>query len=138
MTEAEAVARASAEAMWADDAASRGMGMALDAVGPGHAVLSMTIAPVMLNGLGLCHGGFIFSLADSAMAFASNSRGQAAVAQHCSVTFVRPGRRGERLVAEATERSRHGRSGIYDVRVTGQDGTTVAEFRGHTVIMAKR
>jgi len=124
--------------MWADDAASRGMGMSLDAVGPGRAVLSMTIADTMLNGLGVCHGGFIFSLADSAMAFASNSHGAAAVAQHCSVTFVRPGRGGERLIAEATERSRQGRNGIYDVRVTGEDGTAVAEFRGHTVVVGKR
>ncbi|MBS0560622.1 MAG: hydroxyphenylacetyl-CoA thioesterase PaaI [Proteobacteria bacterium] len=136
--DADTVARTSADAMWAEDGASRGMGMSLDAVGPGRAVLSMTVRADMVNGLGLCHGGYIFSLADSAMAFASNSHGQAAVAQHCGVTFIRPGRAGERLTAEATERGRHGRQGIYDVRVTGEDGTPVAEFRGHTVTMGKR
>ena len=129
---AEATARASADAMWAQDGASRGLGMSLDDVGPGRAAVSMTVAETMLNGHGLCHGGFIFSLADSAMAFASNSHGAAAVAQHCTITFLRPGRRGERLTAEAVERGRHGRSGLYHVCITGDDGSVVAEFRGHT------
>ncbi len=103
MTDPDAVARAAADAMWADDAASRGLGMVIDSVGPGRAVLSMTVADSMVNGHGMCHGGFIFSLADSAFAFACNSHGDAAVAQHCAITFLRPGRRGERLTAEATE-----------------------------------
>jgi acyl-CoA thioesterase len=132
LTNAEARAHNGAEAMWADDAASRGLGMALDSVGPGRAVMSMTVADGMVNGHGMCHGGFIFTLADSAFAFACNSHGPAAVAQHCAITFIRPGRRGERLTAEAVERVSHGRSGLYDVRVTGEDGTVVAEMRGHS------
>jgi acyl-CoA thioesterase len=127
-----ALARAAAEAMWAEDQASSGLGMRLDAVGPGNATLSMTITEGMVNGHGICHGGFIFALADSAMAFASNSHGERAVAQHCAVTFLRPGRLGEELRADAAERARAARSGIYDVRVTGAEGDVVAEFRGHT------
>ena len=93
---------------------------------------AVTVTEAMVNGHGICHGGFIFSLADSAMAFASNSYGEPALAQHCAVTFLRPGRLGETLSAEAVERARQRRSGIYDVRVSGPDGSVVAEFRGHT------
>ncbi|MDE2581291.1 MAG: hydroxyphenylacetyl-CoA thioesterase PaaI [Rhodospirillales bacterium] len=126
----DALARACAKAMWADDRASPGLGMTLESVGAGRAVLSMTVADSMVNGHGICHGGFIFTLADSAFAFACNSHGDRAVAQHCAITFLRPGRRGETLRAEAVERIRTGRSGITDVRVTGTDGTVVAELRG--------
>ena len=126
------LARACGDAMWADDHASRGLGMALDFVAPGKSRLSMTVAESMVNGLGMCHGGFILTLADSAMAFASNAHGDHAVAQHIAVTYVRPGHLGERLAATAEERLRTGRSGMYDVRVTGGDGTVVAEMRGHT------
>ena len=106
--------------------------MALEHVAAGQARLSMVVRSDMVNGLGLCHGGIIFSLADSTMAFASNAYGAHAVAQHAGVTFIRPGRLGETLTAVAEERSRSGRSGIYDVRVTGSsDGSVVAEFRGH-------
>jgi acyl-CoA thioesterase len=138
MTDPDALARAAADAMWAEDEASRGLGMALDTVGPGRAVLSMTVTPSMVNGHGMCHGGFIFTLADSAFAFACNSHGDAAVAQHCAITFVRPGRSGERLTAEAVERVRAGRGGIYDVRVTGEDGTVVAELRGHSRLVRRK
>ncbi len=127
-----ALARAVAEAMWAEDRASASLGMRIEEVGPGRTVLSMIVAERMVNGHGMCHGGFIFALADSAMAFASNSHGQRAVAQHCAVTFLRPGRLGETLRAEAAERARAHRSAIYDVRVTGAEGDAVAEFRGHT------
>jgi acyl-CoA thioesterase len=132
MTDADRLARACAEIMWRDDAASRGLGMTLDHVSAGRAHLSMMVRPEMVNGHGLCHGGFIFALADSAMAFASNGHGERAVAHHSEITYVRPGRLGETLAAAAEERVRSGRSGIYDVRVTGEDGTIVAEFRGHT------
>jgi acyl-CoA thioesterase len=125
-------ARARAEAMWAEDRASSGLGMRLDEVAPGRARLSMTVAEAMTNGHGICHGGFIFALADSAMAFAVNPRGEPAVAQHAAITFVRPARVGEVLVAEAVERMHAGRSGMYDVRVCTADGELVAEFRGHT------
>jgi acyl-CoA thioesterase len=129
-TDPDALARACAAAMWAEDRASPGLGMRLEEVGPGRAVLSMTIAETMVNGHGICHGGFIFTLADSAFAFACNSHGERAVAQHCAISFLRPGRSGESLRAEAVERIRNGRSGITDVRVTGADGDVVAELRG--------
>ncbi len=118
--------------MWAEDSASKGLGMRLEDVGPGRARLSLVVTEAMVNGHGICHGGFIFSLADSVMAFACNSYGEHAVAQHCAITFVRPGRLGETLTAEAVERTRSGRSGIYDVRVSGAGGDVVAEFRGHS------
>jgi acyl-CoA thioesterase len=126
------IVRARAEAMWAEDRASVGLGMRLDEVAPGRARVSMPIGEAMANGHGICHGGFIFALADSAMAFAANPRGEAAVAQHAAITFVRPGRVGEVLVAEAAERMHAGRSGMYDVRVRTEHGELIAEFRGHT------
>lgn len=127
----QATAQACADRMWAGDAASRGMGMTLDHVAPGAARLSMAVAAHMLNGHGTCHGGFIFALADSAFAFACNTDGMASVASHCAVTFLRPARVGDRLVADAAERNRAGRSGIYDVQVTC-GAEVVAEFRGHS------
>jgi acyl-CoA thioesterase len=126
------IARACADAMWAQDAASRGLGMELVAIEPGVAVLAMSIKDAMVNGHGVCHGGYIFALADSAMAFASNTHNQPALAQHCSISFVASARRGDRLVARATERMRAGRSGIYDVTITREEGFVIAEFRGHT------
>ena len=132
---ADQLARDCAEAMWASDSASRALGMEILDVGPGRATLAMTIREDMTNGHGMCHGGFIFLLADSAFAFACNSYNENAVAQHCSVTFIRPGKRGDRLTAVATERSRTGRNGIYDITVTGGDGKAVAEFRGHSRVI---
>ncbi len=126
------VVQARADAMWAADRASSGLGMRLDEVVDGRARLSMTITEAMANGHGICHGGFIFALADSAMAFVANPRGEAAVAHHAAITFVRPGRIGDVLVAECVERMHAGRSGMYDVRVCTAEGELVAEFRGHT------
>ena len=85
-----------------------------------------------VNGHNICHGGFIFTLSDSAFAFACNTYNQRTVAQHCAVTFLVAGKLGDRLTARATERHRAGRSGIYDITVTRQDGTVIAEFRGHS------
>jgi acyl-CoA thioesterase len=133
-----ALARARAEAMWAADRATAGLGMRLEEVAPGRARLSMTITEAMTNGHGICHGGFIFALADSAMAFAANPRGEPAVAQHAAITFIRPGRVGEVLVAESVERMHAGRSGMYDVRVCTAGGELVAEFRGHTRTIRSR
>jgi acyl-CoA thioesterase len=130
--EAEALARACADAMWADDAATRGLGMELISVEPGRSVLAMTVTSAMVNGHNLCHGGFIFTLADSAFAFACNTYNRRTVAQHCAITFVTAGRLGDRLTARAVERHRSGRSGIYDITVTREDGTVIAEFRGHS------
>ncbi len=132
------MARACAEAMLREDKATHGLGIALDNVGPGTARMSMTVRPDMVNGHGICHGGFIFTLADSTFAFACNAYGDRAVAHHNEITFVRPGRLGETLTATAEERVRAGRSGIYDVRVTGADGGVVAEMRGHSRLAGGR
>ena len=130
--DAPELARACADAMWTDDAASRGLGMQIVAVEPGHAVLAMTVEKRMVNGHDLCHGGYIFMLADSAFAFACNTHNQRTVAQQCAVTFINPARLGDRLVANAVERQRVGRSGVYDVTVTRDEGYIIAEFRGHS------
>lgn len=128
----EEVAEASAKAMWNGDSASQRLNMRLDHIAPGEATLSMTITAEMSNGHGNCHGGYLFTLADSAFAFACNSYNQVAVAQHCSITYLMPGRIGDRLTATAKEISRRGRSGIYDIRLTNQSGDHIAEFRGHS------
>jgi len=125
------MARACADAMWKDDDASQGLGMEIVHVSAGQATLSMTIKPHMVNGHGIAHGGFIFLLADSTFAFACNSRNERAVAAHCDISFIRPGKLGDRLVAVAREISRSGRSGIYDVTVSTGD-VVIAEFRGHS------
>ena len=127
---AEEIARRRAEAMWSKDAASKWLGAALDDVGPGTARMSMTVEKHHTNGHDICHGGYIFTLADSAFAFACNSYNRIVVAQHNVITFIAPGKRGDRLTADAREVARYGRSGIYDVRVTDQDGRLIAEFRG--------
>jgi acyl-CoA thioesterase len=129
------LARACAEAMWAEDDASKGLGMEIVDVGPGRATLAMTVKPHMVNGQRIAHGGFIFLLADSTFAFACNSRNERAVAAQCDITFIRPGKLGDRLVATAREISRSGRSGIYDIRVTADD-VVIAEFRGHSRTIA--
>ena len=125
-------ARKSAAAMWADDNASPWFGMELVEVSEGHATLALTVQPQHANGHGICHGGVTFSLADSAFAFACNSRNQNTVAQTNTITYVAPGRIGDRLTATAREISLTGRSGIYDVTVTNQTGTVIAEFRGNS------
>jgi acyl-CoA thioesterase len=125
------LARACADAMWKEDDASKGLGIEILEVGPGRATLTMTVRPEMVNGQRIAHGGFIFTLADSAFAFACNSRNDRAVAAQGSITFLRPGKLGDKLVAAAREISRNGRSGIYDVRVTAGE-TVIAEFRGHS------
>jgi acyl-CoA thioesterase len=120
-----------AAAMWAGDRASQGLGMEIVEVAAGAATLAMTVTAAMANGHGIAHGGFIFALADSAFAFACNSHGEQAVAQHCAITYLKPGRVGDRLIASAREVSRQGRSGIYDVSVS-VNGEAIAEFRGHS------
>lgn len=125
------LARACAEAMWKDDHASRGLGMEILDVRAGKATMAMTVKPHMVNGQGIAHGGFIFTLADSAFAFACNSHNERVVAAQGNITFVRPGKLGDRLVATAREISRSGRSGIYDVSVAVDD-IVIAEFRGHS------
>jgi acyl-CoA thioesterase len=127
----DALARACAEAMWKDDDASQSLGMEILDVKAGQATLAMTIKQHMVNGHGIAHGGFIFLLADSTFAFACNSRNERAVAAQCNISFIKPGKLGDRLLATAKEISWTGRSGIYDVRVT-VDGIAIAELRGHS------
>ena len=129
------LARACAEAMWREDDASKGLGMAIVDVRAGLAILSMTIQPHMVNGQRIAHGGFIFTLADSAFAFACNSHNERVVAAQCSISFIRPGKLGDQLIATAREISRSGRSGIYDVRVTVGRRPSIAEFRGHSRVI---
>jgi len=126
------LAKACAQSMWSTDNASKALGMTLDEVRSGYARLSMFVRDDMLNGQGMAHGGLMFTLADSTFAFACNTYNQFTVAQHCSVTFLAPGKPGDTLTATATERQRAGRSGIYDVTITNQHGQAIAEFRGHS------
>ncbi len=128
---ADDLARACADAMWKEDDASKGLGMEIVEIRPGQAVMAMTVRPDMVNGQRIAHGGFIFTLADSAFAFACNSHNERVVAAQGHITFIRPGKLGDRLIATAREVSRNGRSGIYDVRVTVDD-EVIAEFRGHS------
>lgn len=126
------LAKACAETMWSNDDASRGLGMEIVRIAQGEAVLSMTVRADMLNGQKICHGGFMFTLADSAFAFACNGYNQFTVAQRCSIDFLAPVFEGDLLTAYAEERTRKGRSGIYDVRVKNQRGEVVAEMRGNS------
>ncbi|WP_200949206.1 hydroxyphenylacetyl-CoA thioesterase PaaI [Phycicoccus sp. Soil748] len=120
-------------AMWADDRASRDLGMEATTVEVDHAVVRMTVTDSMVNGHAIAHGGFIFTLADSAFALACNSRGQLTVAAGADVAFVTSARLGDVLVADARQRTTYGRSGITDVTVTREsDGAVVAEFRGRS------
>jgi acyl-CoA thioesterase len=125
------VARRCAKQMWADDVASQGLGMEIVEVAPGRAVLQMKVRTDMANGHGIAHGGLIFTLADSAFAFACNSHNRRTVAQGADIAFVAPVHAGDVLVADAEERWREGRNGIYDVTVRRGD-RVVAEFRGRS------
>ena len=127
-----ALVRRLAEVMIDADGVMPALGIALDDVGPGTATVSMTASPMMVNGVGSVHGGFIFVLADCAFAIACNSHGMTSVARSCEIEFIRPARRGDRLVATATERRRFARGGIYDVTVELAGGELIAEFRGHS------
>lgn len=131
MDEPTEIARRSAAAMERADAAARGAGVRLVDVGPGSAAVALTVAEQHLNGHGICHGGYVFLLADAALAYASNSHGVSAVAAGADITFLRPGALGEELVATAVERALAGRSGLYDVTVRA-GGAVIAEFRGRT------
>lgn len=147
----EDLARRCAEVMWSDDAASRGLGMHLDSVSPGLARVNMRVVESMVNGHGTCHGGFVAALADSAFAFACNTYDDATVAAGFDIVFVTAAHLGDELVADAVERVRRGRSGVYDVTVTRTSGASsgpgevsrpgepaiVAEFRGRSRSLGK-
>ena len=126
----QALAEDCAAAMWAEDRASAGLGMRIARVAPGEAELTMEVEPRMVNGHGVCHGGFIFALADSAFAFACNSFNRRAVAQSNTITYLRPAKLGQLLTARAARAAEAGRSGVYDVMVTDGEGRAVAAFRG--------
>lgn len=128
--EAQALAQRCAQSMYARDRGSQALGMRITDVGPGIATLTMTVRDDMLNGHATCHGGFIFSLADSAFAFACNSHNLVTVAAGCSIEFLAPARAGDVLTATGRERALAGRSGVYDIDVVNQHGVTIALFRG--------
>jgi acyl-CoA thioesterase len=125
------LAKAVGESMFASDLASREtMGMELLECKPGYARMSMRVRELHLNGHKICHGGFIFTLADSTFAFSCNSHNKVAVAAGCSIEFLRPGKLGDILTCEGVEQTLSGRHGIYDMKVVNQDGEVVAMFRG--------
>ena len=126
------LAEACAEAMWADDKASQGLGMVIENVTPGRSELSMTVREDMVNGHSICHGGFIFTLADSAFAFACNSENFNTVAAGVRIEFLAPAKLGDRLSAVAKQVHQGRRTGVYDVLVTNQDGRKLAVFRGNS------
>ena len=132
-SEGDVVARRSADVMWAADTASRAMGMELLEIGPGRATLRMPVRDDMVMGHGTVHGGVVFTLADSAFAFACNSGGTVTVASSADITFVAPASLGEVLVAEALQETTFGRNGVTRVRVTREDdGGLVALFQGRS------
>jgi len=128
--EAQALAERVAREMLDRDPASRKLGMHIGKVAPGRAEVTMEVRADMLNGHAICHGGFIFTLADSAFAYACNSYNLSTVASGCAIDFVAPAREGDVLTARAAERSVAGRTGVYDIDVVNQRGETVALFRG--------
>jgi len=128
----QALAQAVGNTMFAVDAASQGLGMSIEDIGPGHARISMAVRGDMLNGHQMCHGGFIFALADSTFAFACNSHNQTTVASGCDIDFLAPAYENDRLTAVAQEQSLAGRTGVYDIVVTNQDGRKIALFRGRS------
>ncbi|WP_413673564.1 hydroxyphenylacetyl-CoA thioesterase PaaI [Massilia cellulosiltytica] len=129
-SDAQARAELAGKTMYERDPASQALGMTLDAIRPGYARMRMRVREDMLNGHGTCHGGYIFMLADSAFAFACNSHNFNTVGAGCTIDYLAPGRAGDVLVAEAVEQALAGKTGVYDVVVTDQDGRKVALFRG--------
>ena len=129
-TDPQTLADAVTQAMWSRDRATQGLGMQIQSVKPGYALIRMVVRGDMVNGHHICHGGFIFTLADSAFAFSCNSYNQNTVASGCSIDFLAPAREGDVLEAEAVERSLSGRTGVYDITVRTLGGKTVALFRG--------
>ena len=131
----QAVANQVRSGMLANDRATQGLGIRITAMGPGQATLEMVVRADMLNGFDICHGGFITTLADSAFAFACNSRNDMTVASGLSIDFLAPAREGDHLTAEASEVSLAGRTGVYDVNVRNQQGQAIAVFRGRSYCM---
>ena len=130
--DAQALAEQSAARMYEADLASRHLGIAIDQIAPGQATARMLVRDTMLNGHNICHGGYIFLLADTAFAFACNTYGPTTVAAACNIAFLAPAHLNDELIATATERHHTGRSGIYDVTIRLPNTTVIAEFRGHS------
>ncbi len=129
---ADQLARACADTMFANDRASRTLGMSIETISSGRAVLTMVVRDDMVNGHNICHGGMIFTLADSAFACACNSHNFSAVAAGARIDFLAPGRLGDQLTAVAQQNSQGKRSGVYDVSVSNQAGSVIALFRGNS------
>jgi acyl-CoA thioesterase len=136
--DADAIAAEVARLMWADDRASQALGMRILEVKRGYARLEMPIRRDMTNGHGICHGGFMFLLADSTFAFACNSHNQRAVAASAEIHFLASAHEGDVLTAEGVEQHTAGRNGLYDIRVTDQHGKLVAMFRGRSATIKGR
>lgn len=130
--QAQALAEAVGRALYEKDHAVRAMGIVLEAIGPGHARMAMTVRRDMLNSHQTCHGGATFTLADACFAYACNSYNRVTVGAGCDIVYPAPAHEGDRLTATAEERHRKGRGGVYDVTVTNQNGEVVALFRGHS------
>jgi acyl-CoA thioesterase len=128
----EEIAQRCADIMWPDDHAARGLGIELMSVGPGVATLRMTVRQDMVNGHGSCHGGYIFAIADTAFAYSCNTDNQRAVASGADISFLAPAQLGDVLTAHGHVRHQGGRSGVYDIEVTNQDGRMIALFRGRS------
>lgn len=128
----QALAEASRDAIWENDHASRGLGLVLVAVGPGSATVEMRVRDDMVNGLGVCHGGYVALLADSCFGYACNAYNEMTVASGFDVHLMAAARRGDTLTAVATELARNSRTGVYDVMVSNQRGERVAAFRGRS------
>ena len=126
----QALAELAGKTMYERDPASQALGITLAEIRPGYARMSMPVRADMLNGHGTCHGGYIFMLADSAFAFACNSHNFTTVGAGCTIDYLSPGREGDVLVAEAVEQALSGKTGVYDVVVSNQEGRTLALFRG--------
>jgi len=130
-------ARQCAAAMMAKDAASKSLGIDIEIPSPGSAVARMTVTEQMLNGFDVCHGGYIFALADTAFAFACNAYDRLTLAAAANIDFLRSAHVGDQLVATATERNRGGRLGLYDVRVSNQNDDEIAIFHGNSYATSK-
>ena len=126
----QALAELAGKTMYERDPASQALGMELDEIRPGYARMTMAVRQDMLNGHQTCHGGYIFMLADSAFAFACNSHNHNTVGAGCTIEYLAPGKLGDRLVAEAVEQALSGKTGVYDVKVSNQEGRIVALLRG--------
>jgi acyl-CoA thioesterase len=130
--EANQLAAACADSMYARDRAAQKMGITIREVKRAYACLHMKVRKDMLNGHDICHGGYIFALADTAFAYACNSYNKVTVAQNCDIDFLQPGKEGDELIAEAKERVRGGKTGLYDVTVSRVEGEILAHFRGRS------